>query len=39
MIEVELNGVKIIEYVWIEMSDGIRLSSKIWLPANEPKAI
>lgn len=24
----------IIEHVWIEMSDGIRLSAKIWLPRN-----
>ncbi len=28
------NEIKIIEHVWIEMSDGIRLSAKIWMPVN-----
>ncbi|WP_282610687.1 CocE/NonD family hydrolase [Pelagibius sp. Alg239-R121] len=29
-----LNDIEIIEHVWIEMSDGVRLSAKIWLPKN-----
>lgn len=29
-----LNEVEIIEHIWIEMSDGVRLSAKIWLPVN-----
>ncbi len=27
-----LNEFEIIEHVWIEMSDGVRLSAKLWLP-------
>ena len=27
-----LNDIEIIEHTWIEMSDGVRLSAKIWLP-------
>nr|WP_309504454.1 CocE/NonD family hydrolase [uncultured Roseovarius sp.] len=29
-----LNEIEIIEHVWIEMSDGVRLSAKMWLPVN-----
>lgn len=29
-----LNEIEIVEHVWIEMSDGVRLSAKMWLPAN-----
>ena len=29
-----LNEIEIIEHVWITMSDGIRLSAKMWLPDN-----
>ncbi len=29
-----LNDIKIVEHVWIEMSDGVRLSAKMWLPVN-----
>ena len=29
-----MNEIKIIEHIWIEMSDGVRLSAKIWLPVN-----
>ena len=29
-----LNDVEIIEHVWIEMSDGVRLSAKMWLPVD-----
>ena len=28
------NNIEIVEHVWIEMSDGIRLSAKIWMPQN-----
>jgi predicted acyl esterase len=28
------NEIKIIEHIWIEMSDGVRLSAKMWLPVN-----
>ena len=34
-----LNDIEIVEHVWIEMSDGVRLSAKMWLPVdanNEP---
>ena len=26
------NKIEIIEHIWIEMTDGVRLSAKIWLP-------
>ena len=29
-----VNDIEILEHIWIEMSDGIRLSAKVWLPAN-----
>ena len=29
-----LNDIDIIEHVWIEMSDGVRISAKMWLPVN-----
>ena len=29
-----LHDFNIIEHIWIEMSDGVRLSAKIWLPCN-----
>ena len=29
-----MNDIEIIEHIWIEMSDGIRLSAKVWLPEN-----
>lgn len=28
------NDIKIVEHIWIEMSDGVRLSAKMWLPVN-----
>ena len=28
------NDVRIIEHVWITMSDGVRLSAKLWLPVD-----
>ncbi len=31
---VSLNDIEIIDHVWIEMSDGVRLSAKLWLPAS-----
>ena len=34
-----VNEIEIIEHIWIEMSDGIRLSAKVWLPViseNQP---
>ncbi|PZU81895.1 MAG: peptidase S15 [Shinella sp.] len=33
-----VNEIEIIEHVWIEMSDGVRLSAKIWLPVNATHA-
>lgn len=27
-----LNEIEIVDHVWIEMSDGVRLSAKIWMP-------
>ncbi|WP_120633671.1 CocE/NonD family hydrolase [Ruegeria sp. EL01] len=32
--EAELKEIQIIEHVWIKMSDGVRLSAKIWLPVD-----
>ena len=32
-----LNEIEVIQHVWITMSDGIRLSAKIWLPKNANK--
>lgn len=29
-----LHEIEVIEHVWIEMSDGVRLSAKMWLPRN-----
>ena len=33
-----MNEIEIIEHIWIEMSDGVRLSAKIWLPVNAKNA-
>ena len=33
----QLNRVEVIEHTWIKMSDGVRLSSKIWLPIDDLK--
>ena len=29
-----MKEIEIIEHIWIEMSDGVRLSAKIWLPVD-----
>ncbi len=29
-----LNDIKVVEHVWIEMSDSVRLSAKMWLPVD-----
>ena len=29
-----MKEIEIIEHMWIEMSDGVRLSAKIWLPVD-----
>ena len=33
----KLNEIHVIQHIWITMSDGIRLSAKIWLPKNANK--
>lgn len=33
-----MNEIEIIEHTWIEVSDGVRLSAKIWLPVNARNA-
>ena len=35
--EPKLNEIHVIQHVWITMSDGVRLSAKIWLPKNADK--
>ena len=31
------NEVHVIQHIWIKMSDGVRLSAKLWLPKNANK--
>ena len=35
--ETKLNEIHVIQHAWITMSDGVRLSAKIWLPKNSDK--
>jgi predicted acyl esterase len=35
--ETKLNEIHVIQHAWITMSDGVRLSAKIWLPKNSIK--
>ena len=35
--ETKLNEIHVIQHAWITMSDGVRLSAKIWLPKNSHK--
>ena len=35
--ETKLNEIRVIQHAWITMSDGVRLSAKIWLPKNSHK--
>ena len=37
VVEAKLNNIRVIQHEWITMSDGVRLSAKIWLPRNADK--
>jgi len=36
-VEAKLNNIRVIQHEWITMSDGVRISAKIWLPRNANK--